>query len=218
MLMFQVTRRRFIQKSPFTLAALLAPGPARAAPSVKRLVFDISRNGAKIGVHQTTITRDGGKTTLDTQTNVQVKVAFITAYTYEFLAQEIWLDMHFDSFVSSTDDNGDKHQVRMDAKGGKLAVTADGKSAVAPPNAIPGSFWNAQLMRSGPIMMIETGQILQVTIKLLGQEPGPQGRKLDHFKVTGGLERDIWFDGQTPVRYQLKTTRDGSIIESRLRP
>ena len=214
------SRRLFLQSWPRALSALLtlAPLAARAAPSVRRLVFDIFRNGDKIGVHQTTITRDGAKTTLDTQTNVQVKVAFITAYNYEFLAQEIWLDNHFDSFVSSTDDNGAKHLVRVDPKGGKLVVTANGKSAIAPPNAVPGSFWNEQLMRSGPIVMIETGQVLQVTIKLVGQEPGPKGKKLDHYKVSGGLERDIWFQDGTPVRYQLKATRDGSIIESRLRP
>lgn len=210
--MRRANRRFFLQSA--LLALSFRPG--RAAPLVKRLVFDIARNGDKIGVHQTTITRDGSKTTLDTQTNVQVKVAFITAYTYEFLAQEIWLDSHFDSFVSSTDDNGAKHLVKVDHKGGKLIVTADGKTSVAPSNAIPGSFWSEQQLHSGPIVMIETGQVLQIVVKLLGQEPGPQGRKLDHYKVSGGLERDIWFDGQTPVRYQLKA-RDGSIIELRLR-
>ena len=210
--MKRVSRRVFFP----SLAALFSRHSAHAAPAVKRLVFDIFRNGDKIGVHQTTITRDGPKTTLDTQTDVQVKVAFITAYTYQFLAQEIWLDSHFNCFVSSTDDNGAETLVRIDHKGGKLIVTAGGKNSVAPPNAIPGSFWSEQQMHSGPIVMIETGKILQVTIKLVGREPGPRGRKLDHYRVSGGLDRDIWFENGTPVRYQLRA-RDGSMIESKLR-
>jgi hypothetical protein len=87
---------------------------------------------------------------------------------------------------------------------------------VAPAGIVPGSFWNEGLMRSGTVIMIETGAQVKVVVKKLGDEKDATGRKIDHYQVSGGMEREIWFRDGYPIRYRL-VARDGSIIESRAR-
>ncbi len=204
-------RRRAALAVVFALA-----GAASAAPAPRRLVFDVFRGNDKIGSHVTTITTDGGKTMVDTHTSVDVKVLFFDAYHYEFTAQETLANGALASFVSTTDDNGTRHKVAVRRKDGQMEITADGKVAIAAPGAVPGSFWNEGLMRSGTIIMIETGAQVKVVVKKLAEEKDASGRKLDHFQVSGGIDRDIWFRDGYPVRYRL-VARDGSVIKSRAR-
>ncbi len=199
------------------LAALLLPSmTVAAAPTVKRLAFDVFRGNDRIGSHVTTIKVDGSKTIVDTQTSILVKVLFFDAYHYEFTAREVIVGGKFTSFASRTDDNGTRHEVAVKRANGKVEVTADGSTAVAAPNAVPGSFWNEGLMRSGPVIMIETGAQVNVTVKKLGEETGASGEKLGHYRISGGMDRDIWFHDHYPVRYRL-VARDGSVIELRAR-
>ncbi len=198
------------------VSVLLLASASAAAPAVKNLAFDVFRNGDRIGSHVTTITVDGDKTTVDTHTSIEVKVLFFDAYHYDFIAREVVVRGRFTFFASRTDDNGARHKVSVQRQDGKIEVTADGQTSQAPANAVPGSFWNESLMRSGPVIMIETGALVKVKVKKIGEETGASGRKLEHYQISGGMDRDIWFYDHYPVRYRL-VARDGSVIESRAR-
>lgn len=198
----------------FMIVACLAEA-AGAAPA-KRLVFDVFRGDDRIGSHVTVITTDGSRTLVDTHTSVDVKVLFFDAYHYEFAAQETLAGGAFASFVSTTDDNGTHHQLAVRRKDSAVEIVADGKTVPATPGVVPGSFWNEGLMRSGTVVMIETGALMKVVVKKLGEEKDAAGRKLEHYRVSGDIEREIWFRDGSPVRYRL-VARDGSIIESRAR-
>lgn len=207
-------RRSLVALACALLVDVLLAGHSPAAPTVKRLAFDIFRNGDPIGSHVTTITVDGAQTTVDTRTSIKVKVLFLDAYHFDFTAREVLVGGKFASFASRTDDNGTRHRVEAKREDGKLEVTADGRTSQAASNAIPGSFWSEDQMRSGPVIMTETGSLAEVEVTKIDEETGASGRKLEHYRIGGGMDRDIWFYDHYPVRYRL-VARDGSVIESR---
>jgi hypothetical protein len=191
--------------------------PAQAADPPRHLVFNVMRSGQQIGQHMMDIATDGKVITVDMKTNIEVKVMFVTAYKLTYTAREVWTDGNFTSFQSQTDDNGKRHQVSVTVAGDKVNVVADGKRSDAPKGTIPATFWNTQFLTRKQIIHTENGQILPIIVQEVGTESvktaaGPKLAK--HYRTTGGLERDMWFDATgNPVRFQLLGS-DKSVITS----
>lgn len=199
------------------MTLVLCATDLRAEPQVQRLSFAIMRNAQQIGQHEMEIARDGASTTVDFRTQIEVKVMFIKAYSFGYAGREIWNGDSFVSFESRTNDNGKPHAVTAAASADKTTITTDGKTIEATGNVIPASFWNLAFLTRTALFHTETGLPLKITVADLGNEQiatrmGPKLAR--HFKLTGGLERDLWFDqAGTPLRYQLKGT-DNSLITS----
>lgn len=206
-----------MMRTLLTLALALAATGLRAEPQMQRLSFAIMRNGVQIGQHDMEIAVDGATTTVDFRTQIAVKVMFINAYSFGYVGREIWTDNNFVSFQSQTNDNGKAHAVTASAGADKTTIVADGKSIEAPGSVIPASFWSMSLLARTAFFHTENGLPLKIAVADLGNEQlsTRMGPKLaHHFRLTGGLERDLWFDQNgTPLRYQLKGT-DNSLITS----
>ncbi len=213
----RLTHGKLWRGSPaFLLFFVLAQGAASAAPTVKTFTFDVIRNNdSKIGTHVTTITTDKKKTVVDMNTDIDVHVMFFDAYSFKDKLEEVWNGGKFQSFVCDTNDNGTKHHVVVQRSGKKLTVTADGKTVVAPPDAIPATFWNEALARSGPVILPKNGAIVQITVKKVEDAKEALPPDVTHYQVSGGISRDLWFRDKDPYQYRL-IGRDGSVIESRL--
>ena len=199
------------------IALTLCATGLRAEPQIQRLSFAIMRNGQQIGQHDMEIARDGAATTVNFRTQIEVKVMFIKAYSFGYVGREIWNGDNFLSFESQTNDNGIQHAVTATTRSNKTSIIADGKTMEAPGNVIPASFWNLAFLTRTSFFHTETGLPLKIAIADLGNEQiatrlGPKLAR--HFRLTGGLERDLWFDqAGTPLRYQLRGS-DNSLITS----
>ena len=206
-----------MKRGMLALALALCVTGLRAEPQVQRLSFAIMRNGQQIGQHEMEIARDGAATTVDFRTQIEVKVVIIKAYSFGYVGREVWNGDTFVSFESRTNDNGKPHAVTASASADKTAITADGKTSEASANVIPASFWNLAFLSRTAFFHTETGLPLKIAVADLGAEQiatrmGPKLAR--HFRLTGGLERDLWFDQTgTPLRYQLKGS-DNSLITS----
>ena len=196
--------------------ALAATG-LRAEPQVQRLSYAIMRNGVQIGQHDVDIATDGETTTVDFRTQIAVKVMFINAYSFGYAGREAWTQNSFVSFQSKTNDNGAQHAVSATSNGDKTTIVADGKTLNALGNVIPASFWNMAFLSRTDFFHTETGLLLKIAVTDLGNEQlsTRMGPKLaHHYRLTGGMERDLWFDQNgTPLRYQLRGS-DNSVITS----
>ena len=188
-----------------------------ATPEKRHLVYAIMRNGTQIGQHEVDVTTNGKTTTVDFRTKIDVKVMFINAYSFAYTAREVWSDNAFASFRSQTDDNGTKHTVTATAVADKTAIVADGRRTDAVKGILPTSFWTTNFAGKSDFFNTETGQQLKVEIRDLGMEQLPTKagtRPARHLRLSGGLERELWFDASgAPVRFQLKGS-DGSTITS----
>jgi len=204
-------------------AAAAPPVPASETPAAvtkSKRVFDISRDGGKIGTDTVEIDKQGDVTTVKFTTHISVVIMFIEAYRYDHTATETWNGTQLVSFKSQTNDNGKKHSVSATAAGEKISVEADGKRSELPRAVIPATFWSKAFLAATQMFDEADGKRLSIKVADLGDEAvtlNGAKHQVRHYQITGDRARDLWFEGDTLVRLKLAGT-DGSKIVSDLRP
>jgi hypothetical protein len=196
------------------LVCCFAASPARAE---KPLHFTILRKGEAVGTHDMTFTRKDDTLTVGIHTHVFVKVLFIT-YKFTCDSTETWKDGKLVALEAHTNDDGDKHDVSVAQKDGKLQLTADGKTSVISADTITSSWWNKKLTGRPELLDYLTGKMQSIKVKDLGAETVQADGKdiaTEHYKVDGGLQRDLWFAGDRMVRQSL--VKRGDLIEYALK-
>jgi hypothetical protein len=201
--------------------ALLLLGGAAAENKQETLKYAVIRKGEQIGTHSVEIRRKDAETTVNIATQVAVKVAFITAYTFEQTNTEKWVNGRLASLRASTDDNGTKSKLEVTSGGQGLRIQADGKSMSAPADAMPASLWNPALMKQTVAINTVNGNMMPIKVTSKGVEEvtTPLGRaKAQHFNMQGIFDQDLWYDEQGRlVQLKLKGS-DGSDVFYRLLP
>ena len=206
-------------KLPSTGAAKLASaGAATAPPEPQHFVYNISRDGSPIGQNVLDIDKQGGVTSVNMTSDVDVKILFLSAYTYHYTGNETWTDDQLVAFKSQTNDNGTMHNVTVRPSGDKLELDADGHRSIIAKTIGLDDFWTPQLLSKPMVLDTSDGHGMTFVAEDLGMETIPYRgapRPAHHFRLTGDFNRDLWFDADTPVRFQIKA-RDGSMIVSEL--
>ena len=201
---------------------VLAGVPAaskQAGNSHVHRVFDIMRQGSKIGTNTFDIVRQGDTTNVRIATHILVKIAFINAYRYDHSESGTFRNDQLVTFKSTTDDNGTSHAIDAKQVGGKVALTVDGAETEAPKQIVPASLWGAGVAKRSQIFDPASGKRMAVTPHDLGTETvamngAPQ--ELEHIKLTGAFPRDLWFDADGLVKMTLLGS-DNSEVTSQLR-
>jgi hypothetical protein len=156
---------------------ILAQAPARAEPPAKlsktHLVFDLVREGSKIGTDVIDIDRQGGATKVKCTTNISVKVLGIEAYRYEHTSIEIWKGTQLVAFNSQTNDNGTKHIVTAIPVSDKLTLEIDGERSDAPRELAPATLWNAEFDKRSELFDAATGKRMAIKVLDLGEAALP---------------------------------------------
>lgn len=205
----------------FLALLILAIGPASAqpaatpAPAPDRRLFDITRDGDKIGTEVVEIDKDQDTTNITFTTHILVVVLFIQAYHFDHSATETWTGGRFVSYKALTDDNGTKHSVTAIAAGDKVDLDVDGKQSQAAPDLLPASWWNKDFVNRTDMLDAETGRQISIKVTDLGDEPLVQNGttvQARHYKVRGDIERDLWFDGDRLLRIQLVGSDHSTIV------
>jgi hypothetical protein len=202
------------------IVAETSPAGAAAAVTTENRVFDIFRDGNKIGTETIEIEKDGDTTNVKFTTHISVVVMFIQAYRFDHSATETWTGGQFVSYNSLTDDNGTKHSVMAVAKPDKLEFEIDGTRSEAAPDLIPASLWSKDFIDRTNLFDSDTGKQLSIKVTDLGVGPLlQQGTTIQahHYKISGDLDRDLWFDGDTLVRIKLLGSDHSTIISDLIR-
>lgn len=213
----------YISQAARILAALVAVVcSASAAPAIPNtpLVFAVIRDGSEIGTHELDFRNTDNGMQVDITTKVAVKVAFITAYRFEHEGHEIWQGDRLIHLWSRTNDDGTKHVLEAVAHGSQLQVIGDGKEAAANPDIIPASLWNVGILRGGAILNTLDGSRMKVSVADLGPETiNARGASVAarHYKISGELEREVWYDSQNTLVKIHFVAKDGTGIDYVLR-
>ena len=86
-----------------TLAAVFVVGAsASLAKAAETLSYTVTRDGSTIGTHAVTIDQSGAQTKVGVETDIAVKVLFVTAYKFKHASQELW-------------SNGDRKSTRLNS-------------------------------------------------------------------------------------------------------
>lgn len=178
------------------LAMMLAAGP-----ETETREFRVSVDGRPAGVYTMTLTKHADGTIVQSgQVDVTVQV-LIKKFTYNYRGSEIWKDGKLLKLESSTNEDGKRYNVRIDAEATGLRVTANSKTASVPATAWTTSHWHLPAdRRIGDITRIDndTGRVLTGRIARVGQEQvlaGGQMTLANHYRITGASPAELWFDG-----------------------
>ena len=197
-----------------SIAAIAAPAET-SVPETGRIAFRVIREDVEIGAHEVRFRRDGER--LDVEVEIDLNVTFLgmSLYRYRHRAQESWSGGRLVALQSTTDDNGERHEVSGSAgPDGFVVRTAAGETAF-PADAVPSSHWHRFWLEGRPLINTQTGQRIDFSARRLGTEAvvtASGTTPAERFAVSGALRKDIWFDaaGQwTATRFKAP---DGSTI------
>jgi hypothetical protein len=205
-------------------AEAVLPSATSHASGKTRYVFDILRDGNKIGTNTIEVQSQDGTTKVDITTKISVVVMFLEAYRYEHTCTEFWKGGQLVAFKSRTNDNGTKHVIDVAAKPDKVIMEVDGKPVEARRSLYPASLWRRDALDHGELFEPANGKRLAIKVEDLGDDTvkvGGIARRAHHYKLTAkgssAFDRELWFDGDILVRMKLAGS-DGSTIVSDLRP
>ena len=180
--------------------ALAAPVNALSIPTSGTLNFDVVRKGKDIGDHSYSFSGQEGDFTVNVETDIVVKVPLIrtTAYSFKHKSVESWKGGKLQQLSSSTADDGEPHQLQTTNTG-----------------VLPASLWNDDIVRSGKLMNTIDGKIMSVRAADLGLETVKTKRgsvSTHHYQLSGGLARDLWYDGDGNLAQVMFKADDGSTV------
>jgi hypothetical protein len=173
--------------------ALAAALPARAAETEVRR-FNVSVDGKPSGQYTMSFTNGGdGTLTIACDAHVKVKVAFVTAYHYDYTGTEVWKDGRLVSLKSNCDDDGKKFDVTAAAGDKGLTVKVNGRERVVRGDAVltTACCLPDERRREGglPLMEADNGQEINGKIQHLGNDATGA-----HYRLTSLCGHDVWYD------------------------
>ena len=202
------------------LALFFALAPVAVADEERR-TFTVSVDGKPCGSHQIVIhNKDDKSVVVTSQADVTVRVAIIT-YKYAFRGSETWKDGKLQQLSTSTNDNGKRHSVTADATKDGLAVKADGRDVQIRGEPWVTTYWKLPPENQrGPnvgLLDADTGKLINARLDKVGVEKITIGGKTVecvHWKLTGGVAVDLWYDGADRlIRQELVEQGHRTILE-----
>ena len=219
---------------------LLATGSTAALasddfPYGSSLSFAAVRNGQTIGHHSLKFQKNGEQLTVSTAIDLAVKFMGVTVYRYMHRAQEVWSGETFQGLTAQTDDDGKKYEIQIRRDGEALTVERNARpdvlspatldrglqrgSAVRttlPPQLLPSTHWNVRQIRQSALVNTQTGTEARIQVSVIGRETiRTANASIDatHYRYTGDVVMDQWFDDAGRWVKTSFTGSDGSTIE-----
>jgi hypothetical protein len=147
-----------------------------------------------IGTYSNTIAVKDGVTTVTNQVRLRVRVLGITAHREEGDRTEQWKDGRLIAFQGITMVNGDRTEVRGEAKGDAFSVTTPSGTVDAPANIRLSNPWSDNFIGATSMMAIDSGRIQSMSVRA--------GEKAS-VKVGGAPVESLRFDIVSKPPYQV---------------
>jgi hypothetical protein len=192
--------------------------PARACelfPKVAGWRFLVLRHGNVIGEHVFTFSRRDGDFVVEVAIDIAVSLLGVTLFRFIHRSEEVWHDGWLQSLVSATDDDGTLWRLQSERRDGALRGKVNDVDFNVSGFIIPASLWHRDTPLTQVLFGTIDGRTKVIDSQALGQEPVPvAGAEVParHFRLTGQLERDVWYDADCAIARVTFPTRDGSLI------
>ncbi|MEJ2685899.1 MAG: DUF6134 family protein [Gammaproteobacteria bacterium] len=144
--------------------------PVAAAP-LKSWAFKVYLDDVMVGHHRFELLQRNGEQEVRSRARFEVKMLFITVYSYRHDSRERWRGNCLQSLDATTDDNGEKLRVRAQALNGRLRVEVNGRSTDYPtPCTMSFAYWNPAFLSATRLLNPQTGELVDVRIERSGAE------------------------------------------------
>ncbi len=179
---------------------LAAPINAASLPQSGSLKFDVIRKGKDIGDHSYKFSGTKNSYSVKVSTNVIVKVPLIklTAYNFQHDSVETWKNGKLQKLWSTTNDDGTPHKVNSGAS-----------------SILPASLWNEDIVKRKTLLNTVNGKKMSIRAADFGSESITTKKgtvSARHYRISGGLERDLWYDANGDLARVSFKADDGSVV------
>jgi hypothetical protein len=182
--------------------------------------YDIFRNGEPVGSHRIHFARTGDVLSVESRSEIEVRLLFMTAYEFSYVARSNWQDGSLLRLEAMTDDNGERSIVRVaPTEDGLVAEGPSGQSTITPAHPLSEHWWQRFIAGEEQLNTI-TGAVNQIAVESLGTAYVPMAEGIApaaRFRIDGDIQLETWYDEADRwlgMRFQ---ARDGSTIEYRCR-
>jgi len=183
-------------------ALLVLPAAAARADETGAYTFTVLKDGQPVGRHRFVFDRSGDRIEIREATEIEVKLAMIPIYTFEHQASELWQDGRALRIDATTNDNGEKLDISVRPDGQGYVRTVNGRVDRFDASKRILAVWNKDILNHHDFFSVVEDQTLKVSFQLIGPEKlALHGRLLDvdHYRMVGDEERDLWFDSAGQV-------------------
>ena len=192
-------------------------GPALAEPSTRDLSFQVMADGMTIGHHRIRFRQEGRDLHALIQVDLAVSLGPLTLFSLRHRSHEIWREGRLIALETTTDDDGEDFWVSGRATPQGFWIESNRGSHLAPPEAMPASYWHRGSLDSPTLIDTQDGTVIANRTEFLAREPLLRdGRWIETLRYRRhddyGLE--LWYDAEG-VLSQTRFTARGSEIESR---
>ncbi len=207
---------------PFlALLLLLTPAVAPPAPAAAQdiglaelspapLSFRVTRDGAPLGTHRVSFTRDGDRLVVDIAIRFAVRLAFIPVFRYTHDARETWQNGRLIAFDSRTDDDGTTFEVRARAAPEGLRVSGSGGDYLAPSGTVPSSYWHPGMIDHPRVLDSQSGRMIDLVATPSGVRDEAVGGRtvpLRLYRLSGEIAGELGYgpaDDWALLRFQAR--------------
>ena len=140
-------------------------------PENKKATYDIWRKNKVIGTHEILFSENNGNLSIETNIDIEVKIFFVTAYTFTHQSKEIWQGGDFvkiNGYSNFEDER--KYLIEGEVKDGFLFASGMDGELKLDKNLIPSNFWNIDVMYQDEIFDTQKGIVRKLNVKEVGKE------------------------------------------------
>ena len=178
--------------------------------NLKKIEFDIYRNGKNIGKHIFVFKKNSENLLeVKSEINFEIKKLGIVLYKYHVKGSEFFKDGQLVKFNSKTNQNGKEKYVNLILEGNELNIDGSSYKGKAPTDYLLGTWWNHEIVNAKAQISAVSGRIIKQKVTFLGKKNliiGDKSYNTLHFNFSSvdkkltkdkKLNTDVWYDEDT---------------------
>lgn len=185
-----------------------ANGHVQHYASFNYLEYELFRNNKSIGYHKYNFVRENDILNVKSEVSFKITKLGVDLYKYFAKSEEVYKESKFFSFSSKTNQNKKNKYVNIKVNSENKNLIIDGSSYKGKANkdAIVGTWWNHEIVKSKAQISAISGRIIEQTVTFVGKEEikiADKTFKTLHFNFKSSdqslpenkrLNTDIWYD------------------------
>ena len=175
------------------------------------LEYELFRNDKLIGYHKYDFIRENEELLVKSEVKFKITKLGVDLYSYFASSNEKYKNDKFLNFSSKTNQNKKEKyvKIKVDNKNKNLVIDGSSYKGNADINAIVGTWWNHEIIKSKAQISAISGRIIEQTVTFIGKEQLIIGNKTFntlHFNFKSSdnslpdskkLNTDIWYEEGT---------------------
>tara|TARA_B100001964_G_C14195590_1_gene583154 strand:+ start:470 stop:1147 length:678 start_codon:yes stop_codon:yes gene_type:complete len=140
-------------------------------PKNNKVTYDIWRKNRIIGEHEILFSENDGILNIETNIDIEVKIFFVSAYTFFHTSKEVWKNGKFIKIDGYSDFEDEREYfIKGEVKDDFLFASGMDGELKLDKNLIPSNFWNIDVMYQDEIFDTQKGIVRKLDVKEVGKE------------------------------------------------